>query len=136
MEEVGVFTLKFKYFEGSLKIKRKSSSKIKPRDLKKKITSGHRFDENVYLSNSIEFQTSGTWKRNQSPQLFTDTMNGTFSSQSFGSDVLDGDLENSLANSPATPTHEARSRLLRPKSLVERARLNVGYEIKASLFYL
>ncbi|XP_026468344.1 unc-112-related protein isoform X1 [Ctenocephalides felis] len=33
----------------------------------------------------------------------------------------------SLASSPATPSHEARSKMLRPKTLVERARLNVGW---------
>lgn len=34
--------------------------------------------------------------------------------------------ETPLAHSPRTPTEEARTAVLRPKSLAERARLNAG----------
>lgn len=34
--------------------------------------------------------------------------------------------EMSLASSPVTPSQEARSRLIRPKTLIERARMNVA----------
>lgn len=40
---------------------------------------------------------------------------------------LNGSLDASLAQSPVTPSQEARSRLVRPKSLVERARMNVAW---------
>lgn len=69
---------------------------------------------------------SNTWRRNQSP-IYTDNLNGTFSSQSLTSDFFDGSFDISLAHSPPTPSHEARSRLVRPKSLVERARMNVAW---------
>ncbi|EEB19040.1 conserved hypothetical protein [Pediculus humanus corporis] len=70
--------------------------------------------------------SSGTWKRNQSP-AFSDSLNGTLILPSLLSDTTDGSIESSLANSPTTPNQEARSRLLRPKSLVERARMNVAW---------
>ncbi|XP_053669520.1 unc-112-related protein-like [Anopheles marshallii] len=38
-----------------------------------------------------------------------------------------GDTTDSLAYSPCAPSPEARSRLLKPKSLVERARMNIGW---------
>jgi len=42
-------------------------------------------------------------------------------------EALNGSLDSSLAQSPAHPSPEARSKLLRPKSLVERARMNVAW---------
>lgn len=43
-------------------------------------------------------------------------------------ELLNGSLDTSLAQSPNTPSQEAKAHLqrLRPKSLVERARMNVG----------
>ncbi|KAL0269081.1 UNVERIFIED_CONTAM: hypothetical protein PYX00_006917 [Menopon gallinae] len=63
--------------------------------------------------------------RTQSP-VFSDVGTGALS-QSFSSDFFDGSFDVSLAHSPVTPSDEARSRLLRPKSLVERARMNVAW---------
>uniref|UniRef100_U5EW14 Putative mitogen inducible protein product n=1 Tax=Corethrella appendiculata TaxID=1370023 RepID=U5EW14_9DIPT len=53
------------------------------------------------------------------------TSNG-YSSWNESSSSL-GDLTENLAYSPRAPSPEARSRLVRPKSLVERARMNVGW---------
>ncbi|RXG53958.1 Unc-related protein [Armadillidium vulgare] len=60
------------------------------------------------------------WRHNTSNGL--NSFNNTF-------DSLDGGIEelhNSLANSPTHPP-EARKNLVRPKSLLERARMNVGW---------
>ncbi|XP_066991411.1 unc-112-related protein isoform X2 [Anabrus simplex] len=66
---------------------------------------------------------SGTWKRaNHSSE-----MNGSYSNNSLTLEMLNGSLDSSLAHSPAHPSPEARSRLLRPRSLVERARINVAW---------
>ncbi|KAK6638924.1 hypothetical protein RUM43_007194 [Polyplax serrata] len=77
------------------------------------------------IAENLEKQ-SNTWRRNQSP-AFTDTLNGSLTSPALLSDTIDGNLETSLANSPAKPNQEARGKLLRPKSLVERARMNVAW---------
>ena len=76
----------------------------------------------------VLLQQSGTWKRNNHTPVFTE-MNGTYSpatNNSLTLDMLNGSIDSSLAHSPATPSPDARNRLLRPKSLVERARMNVG----------
>ncbi|XP_046402774.1 unc-112-related protein-like isoform X1 [Ischnura elegans] len=78
-----------------------------------------------------------TWRRNGG------NANGSVGSPLYGSAisppslVLDGtpngggsffeSSASSLAYSPATPSPEAKARLLRPKTLVERARLNVAW---------
>ncbi len=56
-----------------------------------------------------------TWKSNGH--------NGTFNDSS--SSI--GDLTENLAASPRAPSPDVRTRMVRPKSLVERARLNVGW---------
>lgn len=58
----------------------------------------------------------GTWKSNNGH-------NGTFNDSS--SSI--GDLTENLAASPRAPSPDVRTRMVRPKSLVERARLNVGW---------
>ncbi|XP_063235427.1 unc-112-related protein-like isoform X2 [Bacillus rossius redtenbacheri] len=68
--------------------------------------------------------SSGTWKRNN--QSLNDS-NGSYSPPSLTLETLNGSLDASLANSPAHPSPEARGKLLKPRSLVERARLNVGW---------
>ncbi|CAG0889074.1 unnamed protein product [Darwinula stevensoni] len=69
--------------------------------------------------------TSGTWRvGNHTPNYSPyNTMNGTMHT-SF--DGLNGSSENSLARSPL-PSDEAKASLVRPKSLVERARMNVAW---------
>lgn len=42
-------------------------------------------------------------------------------------DALDSLAELSLADSPLEPDSQSRESLLTPKSLMERARMNVGY---------
>lgn len=59
--------------------------------------------------------TPGNWKASQ-------TGYGTFDSASSL-----GDFQENLASSPHTVNAETRARLLQPKSLVEKARLNVGW---------
>lgn len=68
--------------------------------------------------------TSGTWKRNNHADLNgTYTPNGNVTTL----EALNGGLDSSLSQSPATPSHEARATLIRPKTLVERARMNVAW---------
>jgi len=50
-------------------------------------------------------------------------MNGNVTSL----ELLNGSLDTSLANSPLSPNQEVRNKVLRPKSLVEKARMNVAY---------
>ncbi|KAK7788445.1 hypothetical protein R5R35_006978 [Gryllus longicercus] len=72
---------------------------------------------------------SGTWKRNNHTSSFGE-MNGSYSPNANNSltlEMLNGSMESSLAHSPAHPSPEARSRLLRPRTLVERARMNVAW---------
>lgn len=69
---------------------------------------------------------NGTWKKSYSD------MNGSYSPISWNGNVstiemLNGSLDSSLATSPSSPCQEARSKLVKPKSLVERARLNVAW---------
>ncbi|XP_066255460.1 unc-112-related protein-like [Euwallacea similis] len=59
-----------------------------------------------------------TIERNSSP--FSPNM-------SLNLDSLNGTLESTLASSPATPSSEAKRHLLRPKSLIEKARMNVSW---------
>lgn len=65
---------------------------------------------------------SQTWRRGQNGHnhsgngLFNDSSNSSL-----------GDVSENLAASPRAPSPDVRSRLVRPRSLVERARLNVGW---------
>lgn len=63
-------------------------------------------------------QQNGTWKKGYSKS----EMNGNVTSL----ELLNGSLDTSLANSPQTPNQDARNKVLRPKSLVEKARMNVA----------
>ncbi|XP_017060064.1 unc-112-related protein [Drosophila ficusphila] len=58
---------------------------------------------------------TGTWKHNSTGYASYDS-NSSF-----------GDLQENLAMSPRSPSPDVRARLVRPKSLVEKARLNVGW---------
>lgn len=71
-------------------------------------------------------QGNGTWNRNGFD------MNGTLNysghvPNSVSLEQLDGSFDNSLAHSPPTPHPEARKSLVRPKSLIEKARMNVAW---------
>ncbi|XP_056638522.1 unc-112-related protein-like [Diorhabda sublineata] len=71
-------------------------------------------------------QGNGTWNRNGFD------MNGTLNysghiPNSASLEQLDGSFDNSLAHSPPTPHPEARKSLVRPKSLIEKARMNVAW---------
>lgn len=59
---------------------------------------------------------TGTWKHSSNGYT---TFNDSSSSL--------GDFQENLATSPRSPSPDVRQRLLRPKSLVERARMNVGW---------
>lgn len=61
---------------------------------------------------------TGTWRRNGYSEI-----NGNVTTL----ELLNGNLETSLAYSPTSPSHQARASLLKPKSLVERARMNVAW---------
>lgn len=63
-------------------------------------------------------QQNGSWKKGYSKQ----EMNGNVTSL----ELLNGSLDSSLANSPFSPNQEVRNKVLRPKSLVEKARMNVA----------
>ncbi|KAL1488033.1 hypothetical protein ABEB36_015406 [Hypothenemus hampei] len=68
---------------------------------------------------------TGTWKKNGHSTEFSYSPNLTNNSLSV--EYLNGTLDSSLASSPPTPAPEARKQLLRPKSLIEKARMNVGW---------
>ncbi|KAG8223226.1 hypothetical protein J437_LFUL003577 [Ladona fulva] len=89
------------------------------------------------VSGPITSTPGGTWKRSPHGDA-----NGSLGSPGYGtaisppSLVLNGtpngggsffDSSSSLAYSPAAPSPEAKTKLLRPKTLVERARLNVAW---------
>ncbi|BFF99297.1 unc-112-related protein [Drosophila madeirensis] len=58
----------------------------------------------------------GTWKQSQLGYATYDSSSSSL-----------GDFQENLASSPPTPCADVRAQLLRPKSLVEKARLNVGW---------
>jgi kindlin 2 len=63
-------------------------------------------------------QQNGTWKKGYSKP----EMNGNVTSL----EMLNGSLDTSLANSPLSLNQEVRNKVLKPKSLVEKARMNVA----------
>lgn len=67
----------------------------------------------------------GTWRRGANHSGSFGDLNGSGGSLTL--ELLNGSIESSLANSPPHPSPEARSHLLRPRSLVERARMNVAW---------
>ncbi|XP_026819935.1 unc-112-related protein-like [Rhopalosiphum maidis] len=62
---------------------------------------------------------NGTWKKGYSKP----EMNGNVTSL----EMLNGSLDTSLANSPLSLNQEVRNKVLKPKSLVEKARMNVAW---------
>jgi kindlin 2 len=69
------------------------------------------------------FSTPGSNGHNATPSIFDMTANNSLNTTGNSSF---SNMDMSLALSPATPSQEARSKLLRPKNLIERARLNVA----------
>lgn len=67
----------------------------------------------------------GTWRHNNSS---VNGYNASMSLNSSGFDTTDGSehLNNSLSNSPARPPEHTRAKMPRPKTLLEKARMNVG----------
>lgn len=59
--------------------------------------------------------------------MFNGAHDTTYSNNILSIEALNGSLDSSLASSPARPSPEARSKLLRPKTLIERARMNVAW---------
>lgn len=71
--------------------------------------------------------STGTWKRNNNSSGFgsSDSFNANNSTMSL--EALNGALSDSLAHSPTSISPEVRAKLVRPKNLVERARMNVAW---------
>lgn len=70
--------------------------------------------------------STGTWRKNG----YANDFNGSGYSPGVNSlslEQLNGSLDSSLAQSPSTPNPEARRSLVRPKSLIEKARMNVAW---------
>ncbi|EDW78905.1 uncharacterized protein Dwil_GK11417 [Drosophila willistoni] len=59
---------------------------------------------------------TGTWKHSTNGYASYDSNSSSF-----------GDFQENLAVSPRSPSPDVRARLMRPKTLVEKARLNVGW---------
>jgi len=72
----------------------------------------------VFLLFLLVSQQNGTWKKGYSKP----EMNGNVTSL----EMLNGSLDTSLANSPLSLNQEVRNKVLKPKSLVEKARMNVA----------
>lgn len=81
-----------------------------------------------YVGSQIRLFQMGTWKKNG----FGTELNGSVgyspnvTNTSISLEQLNGTFDSSLASSPPTPALEARKYLVRPKSLIEKARMNVG----------
>lgn len=75
-------------------------------------------------ASSTPVSTPNGWKNG-----YGNGMNGSYSPNVTGISLehLNGSADSFLANSPPVPSKEARSHLIRPKSLVERARMNVAW---------
>ncbi|XP_015109319.1 unc-112-related protein [Diachasma alloeum] len=70
---------------------------------------------------------TGTWKRNNNSSGFGSTGSFNANNSTMSLEALNGGLSESLAQSPASVSPDIRSKLIRPKSLIERARMNVAW---------
>lgn len=75
----------------------------------------------------LQIQHTSTWKRNNNSSGFGSTGSFNANNSTMSLEALNGGLSESLAQSPASISPEVRSKLIRPKSLVERARMNVAW---------
>ncbi|XP_060536179.1 unc-112-related protein-like [Cylas formicarius] len=71
---------------------------------------------------------TNSWKRNG----FGADLNGTATyspnlTSSLSTEQLNGSFDSSLAQSPPAPSPEARKHLIKPKSLLEKARMNIAW---------
>ncbi|KAJ8947275.1 hypothetical protein NQ318_014172 [Aromia moschata] len=76
----------------------------------------------------VFLSVTGTWKKNG----FGGEMNGSLNysgnvTSSLSMEQLNGSYDSTLAQSPPSPCPEAKRHLIRPKSLVEKARMNVAW---------
>ncbi|XP_035717351.1 unc-112-related protein-like [Vespa mandarinia] len=79
------------------------------------------------ISSPVSIQHTSTWKRNNNSSGFGSTGSFNANNSTMSLEALNGGLSESLAQSPASISPEVRSKLIRPKSLVERARMNVAW---------
>ncbi|XP_029173630.1 unc-112-related protein [Nylanderia fulva] len=70
---------------------------------------------------------TGTWKRNNNSSGFGSTGSFNANNSTMSLEALNGGLSESLAQSPTSISPETRTKLIRPKSLIERARMNVAW---------
>ncbi|KAK0090789.1 hypothetical protein PV325_003809 [Microctonus aethiopoides] len=70
---------------------------------------------------------SGTWKRNNNSSGFGSTGSFNANNSTMSLEALNGAMTESLAQSPQTISPDIHSKLVRPKSLIERARINVAW---------
>lgn len=73
------------------------------------------------------FQHTGTWKRNNNSSGFGSTGSFNANNSTMSLEALNGGLTESLAQSPTSISPEVRVKLIKPKSLIERARMNVSW---------
>ncbi|XP_045460943.1 unc-112-related protein-like [Harmonia axyridis] len=69
---------------------------------------------------------SGNGTMGWKPDMFN-SMNGSYLNNSDSSEFLNSTFDSSLAQSPTSISSEVRKSLVRPKSLVEKARMNVAW---------
>ncbi|XP_014613978.1 PREDICTED: unc-112-related protein [Polistes canadensis] len=79
------------------------------------------------ISSPVSIQHTSTWKRNNNSSGFGSTGSFNANNSTMSLEALNGGLSESLAQSPASISPEVRLKLIRPKSLVERARMNVAW---------
>lgn len=72
-------------------------------------------------------QHTATWKRNNNTLGFGSTGSFNANNSTMSLEALNGGLSEQLVQSPASASPDVRAKLLRPRSLVERARMNVGW---------
>lgn len=73
------------------------------------------------------FQHTGTWKRNNNSSGFGSTGSFNANNSTMSLEALNGGLSESLAQSPTSISPEVRAKLIRPRNLIERARMNVSW---------
>lgn len=90
------------------------------------VTSSNR-NHSTPISSPVSIQHTSTWKRNNNSSGFGSTGSFNANNSTMSLEALNGGLSESLAQSPVSISPEVRSKLIRPKSLVERARINVAW---------
>lgn len=70
---------------------------------------------------------TGTWKKSNNSSGFGSAGSFNANNSTMSLEALNGGLSDSLAQSPTSISPEVRAKLIRPKSLIERARMNVAW---------